>query len=286
MIDLHVHTNCSDGRESPEAMVRYAIELGLEALAITDHDTVAGIKPAETIANGKIRIVPGIELSATQDDTPIHILGYGIDPDHDELNAVLTDVVADRRTRALRIVAELNGMGLDITLGMVENESGDAPITRAHIGYALLNNGYVRNTREAFARYLSNDAPAFIPQTALDIPAAIATIHNAGGIAVYAHPGITKRDELISRMVRDGLDGIETIHPQHSRTITRFYERISRKHGLITTGGSDAHGRIRMGESIVSAPIPLSVLAAVDEAIARRNLTVRGTLAAGTPSVS
>jgi predicted metal-dependent phosphoesterase TrpH len=286
MIDLHIHTNCSDGRESPDAMVRYAIELKLEAIAITDHDTVAGIRTAEVIANGQIRLVPGLELSATEGDTPIHILGYGIDPDNNRLNAVLTDVVADRRTRAERIVTELNDMGLDVTLGMVEDESGDAPITRAHIGYALLNNGYVRNTGEAFARYLSNDAPAFVPQTALDIPQAIATIHDAGGIAVYAHPGITKRDELISRMVRDGLDGIETIHPQHSRTITRFYERIARKHGLITTGGSDAHGRMRLAEGITSTPVPRSVLDAVDEAIARRNHTRRGTLAVDMPSVS
>jgi len=286
MIDLHIHTICSDGRESPEAMVRYAIELGLEALAITDHDTVAGIRTAETVADGQIRIVPGVELSATEGDTPIHILGYGIDPDDSRLNVVLADVVADRRTRAERIVAELNDMGLDVTLDMVEHESGEAPITRAHIGYALLNNGYVRNTGEAFARYLSNDAPAFVPQTALDIPEAIATIHNAGGIAVYAHPGITKRDELIARMVRDGLDGIETIHPQHSRTITRFYERIARKHGLIMTGGSDAHGRVRMAECIASTPVPRNVLSAVDEAVERRNHILRGTLAVDTPSVS
>ncbi|HDS74378.1 MAG TPA: PHP domain-containing protein [Firmicutes bacterium] len=286
MIDLHIHTNCSDGREFPEAMVQYAIELGLDALGITDHDTIAAIAPAEAGANGTIRIVRGIELSATEGDTPIHLLGYGIDPNHVTLNAVLTDVVADRRNRAERIVAELNDMGLDVTLDMVEDESGDAPITRAHIGYALLNNGYVRNTGEAFARYLSNDAPAFFPQTALDIKTAIATIHDAGGIAVYAHPGITKRDELIARMVREGLDGIETIHPQHTRTTIRFYERLARKHGLIATGGSDAHGRMRMAEIATSTPIPHDMLRVIDEAIAQRRTATCGTLAASTPSVS
>jgi 3',5'-nucleoside bisphosphate phosphatase len=267
MIDLHLHTNCSDGKESPETVAAYAVQLRMEAVSITDHDTVAGIARARATVDGALHVVSGVELSASDAGSPIHILGYGIDEHDAALSEVLQSVHDERETRAKAIIERLNRLRVDITFEMVRDVVGDAPITRAHIGYALVGHGFVRSQGEAFGRYLSNRGPAFVLQETLTPVQAIESIHAAGGVAIIAHPGITKRDELIKSLVGSGLDGLESFHPNHTRTLTRYYERLASRYGLITTGGSDAHGLFRMTEYAAANALPSEMLARLDEAI-------------------
>ncbi len=268
MIDLHIHTTCSDGRETPEAIVHHAHGLGLSAIAITDHDTVSGITLAQAATNGDMRVIPGIELSAVSGESPVHILGYGVDPTNESLLNATTRITVERRERAGEIVRHLRGMNVGLTLDMVEDISGQAPITRAHIAYALIGNNFVRNAGEAFGRYLSNAAPAFVPQRTLSPEQAIDAIRRSGGVPVLAHPGVTRRDELIPALVQDGLGGIEIFHPNHARPLIRAYQRIAIKHGIVTTGGSDAHDLLRMSQIVETAPVPRAMLDALDRAIA------------------
>jgi 3',5'-nucleoside bisphosphate phosphatase len=287
MIDLHIHTTCSDGKNTPAVMVGYAHELGLRAISITDHDTTDGVHEASEAAGDQLIVIPGVELSASEGTTPIHILAYGIDPQNSDLIVLLDAVRDERHGRAISIVSELNTLGVDVSMDMVREMSGEAPITRAHIGYALIQNGYVRNTGEAFGRYLSNDAPAFIPQRALSVEDAIAVIHSAGGVAIYAHPGSTRRDEIIGQMVHAGLDGIEATHPNHSSTIRTHYENLAKKHGLIATGGSDAHNAARMLSCAESQPVSDTILTPLLDAIStRQHGPMDGTQFHLTPSVT
>jgi 3',5'-nucleoside bisphosphate phosphatase len=241
MTDLHVHTSCSDGRISPEQAVERAIGLGMTAMALTDHDTVAGLERARHAAGTRIELVDGVELSAVEGTSPIHILGYGIDPSHQGLLDGLDQIRRDRHLRAEQMLARLVPMGARIDLAAVEQLAGGAPITRSHIARGLIECGFVKSSRDAFAEFLGNGCPAYVPQGTLSPVGAIELVHAAGGVAVYAHPGSTRRDEIVPSLAKAGLDGIEAVHPNHSSTVAEFYRRLAAKYHLITTGGSDSH---------------------------------------------
>lgn len=226
---------------TPSALVAYAARLALRAIAITDHDTVDGIQEAVQTAE-PVEVIPGIELSASEGTTDIHILGYDIDPAHEGLLSRLHEFRAGRYRRAQRIIEKLNQLGLPITLEQVLAKAAAGSIGRPHIADVLVEQGFVPSFDEAFTRYLGHRAPASVPKVKISVRDAILLIRDAGGVAVLAHPRTVQRDELIPSFIAAGLGGIEAIHPEHSEAVTRYYTKLAQKHRLVVTGGTDYHG--------------------------------------------
>lgn len=243
-IDLHVHSDCSDGVHSPEELVSEARGAGLCALAITDHDAVDGVERARRVSPQGLEIVPGVELSARDGPSDVHILGYCFDPADQALLSYLETFRSHRLNRAKGIVRKLNDLGVALELESViaYAQDGRTSIGRPHIARALLESNQVESIQDAFVRYLGNHAPAYVPKAFFAVEDAIAIIHEAGGVAVLAHPGSLRRDELIPGFIECGLDGLEVIHPEHTETARRHYRQLASKYGLVTTGGSDYHG--------------------------------------------
>ena len=243
-IDLHAHSDCSDGVHSPEELVSKARCAGLRALAITDHDAVDGVERARRITSQDLEIVPGVELSAREGFSDVHILGYFFDPANEEMLSYLESFRTHRLTRAKGIVQKLNDLGVPIVLESVIAHTQDnrTSVGRPHIARALVEKNHVESIQDAFSRYLGNHAPAYIPKIYFAVGDAIQIIHKAGGLAVLAHPGSLRRDELIPGFVESGLDGLEVIHPDHTETARRYYGQLASKYGLVSTGGSDYHG--------------------------------------------
>ncbi|MXZ75961.1 MAG: PHP domain-containing protein [Gemmatimonadetes bacterium] len=258
-IDLHAHSVCSDGVDTPEELVSKACAAGLCALAITDHDAVDGVERArresarresarrESAGDESVRdleIVPGVELSARDGDSDVHILGYFFDPGNRSLLSYLETFRSQRLHRAKGIVRKLNDLGVPLELESViaHAQDGKTSVGRPHIARALVESNQADTIQDAFTRYLGNHAPAYLPKVFFAVEDAIRVIHEAGGAAVLAHPGSLRRDELIPGFVKSGLDGLEVIHPDHSGTARRYYGQLAAKHGLVATGGSDYHG--------------------------------------------
>lgn len=274
MIDLHTHSTASDGTLSPEALVDLAADKGLTALALTDHDTVAGIPPA--LARGAVRgihVVPGMELGVRWDGAgQMHVLGYYIRHDDSHLGERLDWLRARRRERATRIVAKLNRLGVEIPFGRVEEITGGESIGRPHVARALLEAGHVASVSEAFDRYLSRGRPAFEEKEQLNPKEAVGLVKSSGGAAVLAHPGTLKLPTAqLSRCIEElkayGLAGLETIWSGHNRAQVESYSALARRLGLLTTGGSDFHGEnkpgIELGTGRNNVEVPDSVLAAL-----------------------
>ena len=261
-VDLHTHTKYSDGTLTPTALVEYAKKVSLDALAITDHDTVDGINEAAIAADG-LEIIPGVELSACEGNSDVHILGYYIYTSHAELLENLHKFRSARYQRAQRIVDKLNQLGIslvfDDVLRCVGEDTGS--IGRPHVAQALIDNGFVATIDEAFHRYLGHHAPAYIPKWKITATDAIRLIRNAGGLAVLAHPSSLRRDELIPSFVTAGLGGLEAIYPGHSETVQRYYTQIAGKHGLVVTGGTDYHGPQQGRPDLGSLRLPYTLLA-------------------------
>jgi len=252
-VDLHTHTTASDGRHRPADVVRMAKDSGLAGVAVTDHDTVAGL--AEAIAAGAeygIRVIAGLEISTSAEGKEIHMLGYGFDPDDPVL---LERLVSLRQVRARRndaIVARLNGLGLAITPDDVSREAaasprGDGAIGRPHIAAALVAKGYVRDMKEAFRLYLAEGAAAYVSPPRIGPAEAVKWIHEAGGSAIVAHPGLYRNDRLVLELLDGGADGLEAYHSDHDEAMQRHYKTLAKQRGKLVTGGSDFHGT-REGE--------------------------------------
>ena len=250
-IDLHSHTTASDGSLIPEELVRLAKQQGVATLAVTDHDTVAGLSRA--VAEGRqagVDIIPGIEISCLYGETELHILGYFINPDDPLLNPALTRYLASREERNPRIVQRLQELGCDLTYAEVKKAAGVATVGRPHIAQALVRRGYVNSVSEAFDRYLADDAPAYIPRLLPSPAEAIGLIRQISGIPVLAHPAYTSRlkepfEQVCETLKGLGLLGIEAIYSSHSRQQTDRYRSISNNQGLLVTGGSDFHGEAK-----------------------------------------
>ncbi len=253
--DLHSHTTASDGVFTPAQLLALAHERGITALAITDHDTTDGLAPAQTAAKPLgITVVPGIELSAeTEEDGSIDMLGYFIDMTDEAFQKRLVDFRENRYHRGRAMVRKLNELGLSLTFEQVEAESKDAPITRPHVGRAMVKAGYVDTLQDAFDQYLANDAPAYVGRERMSPEEAVELIRSAGGVAVMAHPGRVKTGEtVLRRLAAFGVDGVELYHPNNDETVRAYISAIAAEHNLITTGGSDFHkpsadGSIRLG---------------------------------------
>jgi 3',5'-nucleoside bisphosphate phosphatase len=246
LIDLHLHTTCSDGLDTPEVLVARAVEQEYRAISITDHDTVTGVIRATEAAKGTdLEIVPGIELSAMDDGDDIHILGYFMDYSDPEFLERISFFMEKRRERADKIVLALNSLGLEISIDTVLKVAHGAPIGRPHIAEAMLSENLVQFYGEAFIRYIGTDGPAYQPKYNLTPSDAIQLILGTGGIPVMAHPAAVHRDYIIHELVEYGLMGLEVMHPLHSPEKQAYYRRLAGQYGLFVTGGSDWHGEGR-----------------------------------------
>ncbi len=241
--DLHIHTTASDGAFTPSQVVRAAAEVGLAAIAITDHDTAAGID--EALAAGEefgVEVVPGIEISAIHEaGVEAHILGYFInhhDPGFLQWLSVLTDA---RFERGRRIVERLNEVGVDLDFQRVARIAGGGAVGRPHVAKALIEIGVASSMDCAFGKYLVEGRPGYVPRYKVTPQEAIRMIIGAGGVACCAHVAKLKRDELVVQLIETGLVAVEASHPDHGPTSTKFYKRFAERRGLIATGGSDAH---------------------------------------------
>lgn len=243
LVDLHVHTTASDGLDSPEEVVIKAKRRGLGALAITDHDTLAGVKPALSAgrANG-IEILPGIELSAEVDEDEVHILGYLLDDTNAQILETISFFRDCRLERIKKMVDKLRELGFAVTLQRVQAISGSGSIGRPHLAAALVELGAVLDVAEAFDKLIGRGAPAYVPRYHLPPLEAIRLIRAAHGVPVLAHPGLDKAGERIPELIRAGLGGIEAYHPAHTRELCAYYHRLAEGQHLLVTGGSDYHG--------------------------------------------
>ena len=269
-VDLHSHSTASDGTLAPDAVVAAAHKAGLRALALTDHDTLAGV-PLATVAGETlgVRIVPGVELSAHDGDREIHLLALHVTR-LGLLEAKLETLRAGRHVRASRIVDQLRALGLDVNMDMVMHEAGSASVGRPHIARALIRGGSVRDFREAFDRYLGAGRPGFVPKDRVEVREAIAMTHEAGGIAVWAHPGADAFRARLEPLVNAGLDGVEVIHPSHCAEDIHRIGALADFFGLVPSGGSDWHGSAEGPRTIGSMQIPIAWLERQDALVASR----------------
>lgn len=260
-IDLHVHTSASDGLFTPSEIIEGSLKLGLQAIAITDHDTVDGYVQAARMVDAKVmEVVPGVELSSNYKGADVHILGYYIDHQNPEFVKKILKFRQYRYERGESMVARLNELGLNLSMDTVKTIAGDSSLGRPHVADALLREEFVQTYDEAFARYLGYHAPAYVPKKVLTASQAIDLIHLIRGVAVLAHPGTLRHDEFIPDLLEMGLDGIEAYHSQHNRSDVTRYKNMAKKSGIIYTGGSDCHG-LRKGKSLIGTQrVPYSVL--------------------------
>ena len=244
-IDLHVHTNASDGKYPPAELVALGARNGLGLLAITDHDTIAGIAPALEAARAfpDLKIIPGVEISSHAPGSEVHMLGYFIDSGNSELLKQLAALGDSRQDRARAIVEKLRGLGLDISLERVQEIAGDGSIGRPHIAQALMEKGYVSSFQEVFTRYIGQGGPAYVERIKLTPDEAVKLILRCGGLPVLAHPStINDAEAVVSRLAATGLVGLEAYYKDY--TDQQRYDMVSLayRYKLITTGGSDFHG--------------------------------------------
>ncbi|MCQ4575360.1 MAG: transcription antitermination factor NusB [Candidatus Brocadiales bacterium] len=241
--DLHVHTICSDGTFSPEEVVEEAVRVGLKTMAITDHDTIDAVRPAQREGlKRNVHIIPGVEVSGYVQPYEIHILGLFIDIDNSNLTEKFVQIIEERVTRISAIVEKLSRVGVNIDKEEVFNLAGNSPPGRMHMAELLVKHGYCKNLAECFARYIGDDGPAYVPKKILTPRQAIELIDEAGGVSVYAHPGLSGKDDIIPLLVDSGLQAIEVYYPSHTPEIVEKYLGITKKYNLIPVGGSDFHG--------------------------------------------
>jgi 3',5'-nucleoside bisphosphate phosphatase len=245
MIDLHTHTTASDGRCTPAELVARAAAAGVTVLSVTDHDTSDACEAVATAcAAAGITFVPGIEITAVRDEVDVHVLGYFVDARSPGLCAFLAGQRQRRIDRVGRIIVQLETLGLHLDSDAILQPAIDQPgksIGRPAIARALVAAGYVKTPNEAFASWLSRGRPGFVTREAAAPDIVIAQIHDAGGIASVAHPGLLRRDEWIAGFAASGLDAIEAYHTNHDEEMTRRYCSVAHRLGLGISGGSDYH---------------------------------------------
>lgn len=271
-VDLHTHSTASDGSRAPAEVIRAARAAGLAALALTDHDTIAGV--AEACAAGTelgVRVVAGVELSAVEHDVETHILGLHL-AELGELDRRLVELRDMRMNRARRIVERLQQLGVAVSMDAVLDAAAGGAVGRPHVARALVAGGWVADFREAFERYLGNGRQAFVPKEHLSAAAAIEIIHRAGGLAILAHPGgLATRDRILA-LTSAGLDGLEILHPSHSWDDSQRLDALAAELDLARSGGSDWHGASDGGggRSLGMMRVPGQWLADQDARVAAR----------------
>jgi predicted metal-dependent phosphoesterase TrpH len=272
--DLQLHSSASDGSDSPSEVVRRARSLKFAAIALTDHDTMAGVPEALATAESLgIECIPAVELS-TLDATErqVDILGYGVDPHDADFAAELQRIRSGRKGRAFMMVEKLNEMGHRVSWERVQAIAGSENVGRPHVARAMVEAGIVPTVKDAFTPELIADGGlAYVQRVKISPDEAIERIHRAGGVACAAHPARTKlTDEEIEQLVQAGLDGLEVYYPQHTPDDTRRFELLAARHGLLITGGSDDHGDINEGRLMGTIRLPYKHVEQLYIAIADR----------------
>ena len=248
-MDLHIHTTASDGSLTPTQVVQLARKKGFSLIAVTDHDTMGGV--AEALEAGKkynVDVVPGVEISSGV-TLEVHMLGYGMSPDHPVMKAMMEDMRAARVERMERIIENLQKMGVPITVEEVEAVAGGA-IGRPHIAQVLIAHGLVPDVRTAFREYIGVGAKAYVERRKMTSEQVVANIRDAGGVPVLAHGGLLRISEVelnqwIDSMAKKGLMGLECYHNAHTPQMERLLRAAAERNGLLVTGGSDFHGASR-----------------------------------------
>jgi len=248
--DLHVHTNISDGTFSPEKAVGYAKLHGLDAIAITDHDTCAAITPAIMVAKDMgIEIIPGVELTAEVDDDEIHILGYFIDWQDSAFTKKLEELCRAREERAKEILRRLTEQGIELKYEELLEIAGygNGSVGRLHIANLLYKKGKIACIRDAFAKYIGNNCPAYVKKFKLSPKEAADMIKSVGGVSVLAHPKTINTEtkplrDIVKMLADEGIQGIEVYHSDHTKAEISKFNKLAVEYGLLITGGSDCHG--------------------------------------------
>lgn len=242
--DLHIHSNLSDGTDSPEKLVELALTAKLKSISITDHDVIDGFGRALLAAQGKeLEVLPGVEFTTENQANEVHILGYYFDVQNSLLHDQVKKMQKGRADRVYLIIDRLKALGFEIKPERVFEIAGHKSPGRPHIAKALLEAGITSTFKEAFDRFLAFNGPAYISHYKLFPNEAVKLIKAAGGIPVFAHPGLSKSDEIIPDLIADGLAGIEVYYPSHRPDQVANYELMANKYNLIMTGGSDYHGK-------------------------------------------
>jgi predicted metal-dependent phosphoesterase TrpH len=270
LIDLHTHTDESDGTYTPAQLIDEAVSSGLEALGITDHDTLAGYDTARPLAKAVgLDLVCGIELSTKLRGRSVHLLGYFLNqPPSPEFREWLREMQLSRRDRNIRLAAKLRSMGMDVSIEEVESR-GKSLAGRPHFAQVMVEKGYVKDTREAFDDFLDESAKAYVDRIEPTFGEGVRRIVEGGGIPSLPHPVRVPRngepfESLLSEMLEAGLPAIEVYHSDHSADDVRFFEEQAKLHNLAITGGSDFHGalkpHIKLGTGAGNLCVPLEVL--------------------------
>lgn len=244
-VDLHLHSTASDGVYTPAEVVRMAAESGLEYIALTDHDSVAGIAEAlaEADRHPGLTVIPGVEISTDIAAGDVHILGYFVDWRNEDFVFKLSGMRDSREERGQAIIVKLAELGMPLEWSRVKEIAGDAVIGRPHIAQAMLEKGYISSFAEAFEKYISRNGPAYAERIKLGPAEAVALIKSAGGLAVMAHPfTLPDVETLIQSLVPAGLAGIETYYSSYGEYEIEKLKRLAQKLGLAATGGTDFHG--------------------------------------------
>lgn len=276
-IDLHTHSTASDGMLPPEQLLALAEAKRLAAVALTDHDTTAGLAAARRAASRypKLCFVPGIEVSALFPQGTLHILGLDIDEGNRRLQGMLSDLRGLRNDRNPRILARLRELGVDLRMEDVlavagrdpkAGAGGESIISRVHMAEALRRKGYVRSRQEAFDKYIGSGAPAYVEKDRMPPGEIISAILAAGGVAALAHPpqlkygNLAEFERILRGLIHCGLNCLEVYHSEHSQTQTREYLRLARKYKLEVSGGSDFHGSPKAEVRLGRPRVPLAAL--------------------------
>lgn len=252
-IDLHTHTTFSDGTYTPEELMKYAVQKGLKAIAVTDHDTIDGYESSAFWAKHyNIEFIPGVEIDATYNDIEIHILGLFIDPKNKALVKLLNDLQQLRQNRAAKIIEILNTDGIDVALKDIYALSSHSLIGRPHFAKFLVNNGYYDSVSDAIKNYLGRGKRAYVARPLPEPGIVFDIIKCAGGIPILAHPvqyhlDYLREETMIKEFKAGGLVGIEAIYSENSSEDTRRYLEIAERYSLLVSGGSDFHGSVKPG---------------------------------------
>jgi 3',5'-nucleoside bisphosphate phosphatase len=275
-IDLHLHTRASDGLLGPDALVTAVVEEGVQIFSVTDHDTVDGLAEVEAHASSSgVRFIPGIEISAYWKRAELHFLGYFLDPTETTLLDFLRKTREARRTRLHAMISRLWALGIAVDVKEVMALAQDGNVGRPHLARVLVRHGLVATADEAFDRYLGVDKAAYVPRPDVAVQDAIRVIHEAGGLASLAHPGLHNTDQAIPDLVAAGLDAIEAYHVKHTPGMVSHYRKLANRLGLLVTGGSDFHGPLGLGAGPGKPCLPEPDFRRLEAAATARRAAVR-----------
>lgn len=259
-VDLHLHSNHSDGSDAPARVVERAATLGIAAMALTDHDAVSGVEEARAAAGQHgIAFLAGTEMSAHLDGHEVHVLGLGIDISCQPLLEGLEAMRASRNLRAGKIIERLQALGIPIVTENVRERAKGGAVSRMHIAAELRAMGATRSTQEGFDRYLNAGCPAHVTKAVMTVEAAVSLVHQAGGLAFVAHPGLSRSlRRLLPKLCELPFDGIEAYHISHSPSDQGSFLKFAESRGLLVTGGSDCHGTIKRAPEMGKVYTPVA----------------------------